>query len=163
MPSGELRIKHVMTNLLCAVARIRILGSNMHVWNLQVRNPRLCRLYAITCSGGQLKRGLRVVLRPILQGALHIRSIIQQQLWRGWREVEGGGEGGGREQTGRESRVEENRRGGDGVLLSGLARGKSLNCWKPKPPHLALDTKHTPCYTSSLGPVWGGYCWCSLA
>lgn len=102
MPSGELRIKHVMTNLLCAVARIRILGSNMHVWNLQVRNPRLCCLYAITCSGGQLKRGLRVVLRPILQGALHIRSIIQQQLWRGWREVErlerveGGNKPGGR-------------------------------------------------------------------
>ena len=42
-----------------------------------------------TCSSGQLKRRLCVVLRPILQGALHIRSVIQQQLWR----VVGGGEG----------------------------------------------------------------------
>lgn len=100
MPSGELQIRHVMTNLLYAVARIRILRSNMHVWNLKVRrNPHLCCLYAITCSSGQLKRGLCVVLRPILQGALHIRSIIQQQLWRGRREVErveGGNKPGGR-------------------------------------------------------------------
>lgn len=71
MPSGELRLKHVLTNHLYAVSRIRIPGSNM--------NP-LCRLYVITCSRGQLKWGLCVVLRPILQGALHIRSIVQQQL-----------------------------------------------------------------------------------
>lgn len=137
MPSGELRIKHVMTNPFYAVARITILWSNMHVWNLKVRrNPHLCCLYAITCSSGQLKRGLCVVLCPILQGALHIRSIIQQQLWRGWREVErveGLNKPGGR--VGRK----KTRQRGDGVLHSGLARGKSLNCWKPKPPHLALD------------------------
>lgn len=97
MPSGELRLKHVMTNPIYAVSRIRILGSKMHVWNLNMkRYPNPSCLCGITCSGGQLKWGLCVVLRPILQGALHIRSIIQQQLWRGWREVdrEGGrGEG----------------------------------------------------------------------
>lgn len=87
-----------MTNPSHAARRTRILGSNMHIGNLRVKNPHPCCLCAITCSGGQLKWGLRVVLRPILQGALHIRSVIQQQLWRGG-EREGGSEG-GREEGG---------------------------------------------------------------
>lgn len=76
----------------------------------------------ITCGGGQLKRRLRVVLRPVLQGTLHVGAVIQQQLWRG---LEGGGEGGrGTNQGGwRGGRAEEENRRGDGVLQSGLARG----------------------------------------
>lgn len=35
-----------------------------------------------TCSGGQLQRSLRVVLHPVLQGALHVGFGIQQQLQR---------------------------------------------------------------------------------
>lgn len=35
---------------------------------------------AITCGGGELQRRLRVVLCPILQGALHVGSVVQQQL-----------------------------------------------------------------------------------
>lgn len=35
-----------------------------------------------TCSGRQLQRSLRVVLHPVLQGALHVGFGIQQQLQR---------------------------------------------------------------------------------
>lgn len=37
-------------------------------------------LRGVTCGGGELQRRLRVVLRPILQGALHVGSVVQQQL-----------------------------------------------------------------------------------
>lgn len=89
----------------------------------------LCCLCAITCSGGQLKWGLCVVLRPILQGALHIRSIIQQQLWQRWEaeEVEGRGEGGRGKQTKKrgESREKENTgRGRRGDVTVRLGKGK---------------------------------------
>lgn len=72
---------------------------------------------------------------------------------------EGGREGGrGGKQTSRESREEENKQGRDGVLHSGLARGKAST----KPPHLetdrALDAKHTPIYTPSLAPVSWACC-----
>lgn len=59
---------------------------------LRVVDPLPRCTVEITCSGGQLKRRLRVVLRPILLGALHVRSVIQQQLWRWGRGEEGGGE-----------------------------------------------------------------------
>lgn len=57
-----------------------------------------------TCSGCQLQRGLRVVLHPVLQGALYVGFGIEQQLcklgedinqWRKRRELaqtEGSGE-----------------------------------------------------------------------
>lgn len=105
----------------------------------------LCCLCVITCSGGQLKWGLCVVLRPILQGALHIRSIIQQQLWQRWEaeEVEGRGEGGRGKQTKKKGGEQGEKKiqveGGEGMLQSGLARGKNLNWWKPKPAQKVTD------------------------
>lgn len=98
MPSGELRLKRVMTNPSNFVSRIRRLGVK-YARHVKVRNRHFsAACVAITCSGGQLKRGFCVVLSPILQGALHIRSVIQQQLWRGGMGV-GEGERWGRKQS----------------------------------------------------------------
>lgn len=99
----------------------------------------LCCSCVITCSGGQLKWGLCVVLRPILQGALHIRSIIQQQLWQRW---EGGG--GGEERGGEEGENKKEKKGGRvqrkktgrgrrGDVRVRLGKRKNLNWWKTKP------------------------------
>lgn len=157
MPSGELRLEHVTTNPFYAVSRMRILGVTCESEEEEEStSPGVC-LRAITCSGGQLERGLRVVLRPILQGALHVRSVIQQQLWRRGVETRGGGrEEGENKPGGRGGRRET----GEGEMVCYTQR-KSLNCWKPKAPHL-----DRPCcghrYPPSLDSVWGSHWWCRL-
>lgn len=94
MPCGELRIRPAVTNS-SHTRNPNTKAAFAHV-ELRVMDPRPRCTGEITCSGGQLKRRLRVVLLPVLLGALHVGSVIQQQLWwiGRWREGVGGGEEG---------------------------------------------------------------------
>lgn len=161
MPAGEL--EHVMSNLLYAVFRVQVLGSNVHVCNphlhcwvcdyLQQRPAEVGSL----CSSPPHPAG-----RPPHSLCYPAATVARREGVGEGRERGGGGtnqeeegEQGGRKQA-RERRC---------VTLR-LGERKSLNWWKPKPPRSetvrALDDKHTAGYTPSLASVCWAYCWCSL-